>query len=197
MLPPLHWTPNNLSIDWVEEDLSPQKFPATSQSVPQLGTRSGDPHRNASDSCRHLQTYPEYHQRTWHETANRTSLPVWSMVGRCWALLWLANSSMFLSALQGEVPSFVFMQLVHHVAPGSTAKEGSAKKTKKRSNSLPPCIHDPAQAYISMRGRPPPTPPPTRQKKNNNFAFNYTSTVEQTCTRSILIKGYPNDKAKK
>ena len=44
---------------------------------------------------------------------------------------------------------------------------------------------------------PPPTPPPTRQKNNNNFAFNYTSTVEQTCTRSILIKGYPNDKAKK
>ena len=28
-------------------------------------------------------------------------------------------------------------------------------------------------------------------------AFNYTETFEQTYTRSILIKGYPYDKAKK
>ena len=28
-------------------------------------------------------------------------------------------------------------------------------------------------------------------------AFNYTKTVEQTYTRSILIKGYPHGRAKK
>ena len=66
------------------------------------------------------------------------------------------------------------------------------KKIKKRYDRE----HKKFQA-IMKKNCPPPTPPPTCQKKNNNFAFNYTNTVEQTCTRSILIKGYPNDKAKK
>ena len=30
-----------------------------------------------------------------------------------------------------------------------------------------------------------------------NTAFNYTKTVEQTYTRSTLVKGYPHDKTKK